>query len=103
MKTTNKLNSRKIFFIEQNDFHQQNEFETEFESMEVNEMNKCLSKFYVSVRRKDGSFYNLKTSLLLVRAALGTGSAHKRRVCLYVRNIKKCMGILKGIDIVNFI
>ena len=38
--------------------------------MEVNKMNKCLSKFYVSVRRKDGSFYNLKTSLLSVRAAL---------------------------------
>ena len=33
-------------------------------------MNKCLSKFSVSVRRKDNSFYNLKTSLLSVRAAL---------------------------------
>ena len=33
-------------------------------------VNKCLSKFYVSFRRKDGSFYNLKTSLLSVRAAL---------------------------------
>ena len=33
-------------------------------------MNKCLSKFYISVRRKDDSFYNLKTSLLSVRAAL---------------------------------
>ena len=33
-------------------------------------MNKCLSKFYVSVRRKDDSFYNLKTSLLSVQAAL---------------------------------
>lgn len=32
-------------------------------------MNKCLSKFYVSVRRKDGSFYK-RTSLLSVRAAL---------------------------------
>ena len=32
-------------------------------------MNKCLSKFYVSVRRKDGSFYK-KNSLLSVRAAL---------------------------------
>ena len=32
-------------------------------------MNKCLSKFYVSVRRKDGSFYK-KTSLLSIRAAL---------------------------------
>ena len=42
---------------------------TEFESIKVNEMNKCLSKFYVSVRRKDGSFYK-KTSLLSVRAVL---------------------------------
>ena len=33
-------------------------------------MNKCVSKFYVSVKRKDGSFYNLKTSLLSVRVAL---------------------------------
>ena len=46
-----------------------NEFKTEFESMEVNESNKCLPKFNVSVTRKDGSFYK-KTSLLSVRAAL---------------------------------
>ena len=32
-------------------------------------MNKCLSKFYVSVRRKDGSYYK-RNSLLSVRAAL---------------------------------
>ena len=51
-------------------FHQQNEFKIEFEGMEVNEMNKCLCKFYVSVRRKDGTFCNLKTSLLSVQAAL---------------------------------
>ena len=31
-------------------------------------MNKCLSKFYVSVRRKDGTFYK-RNSLLSVRAA----------------------------------
>jgi len=37
--------------------------------MEVNEINKCLSRFYVSLRRKDGSFYK-KTSLLSLRAAL---------------------------------
>ena len=37
--------------------------------MEVEEMNKCLSKFYVSVRKQDGSFYK-KTSLLSIRAAL---------------------------------
>ena len=34
-------------------------------------MNNCLCKFYVSVARKENSFYiNLKTSLLSVRAAL---------------------------------
>ena len=33
-------------------------------------MNKSLCKFYVSVARKENSFYNLKTSLLSVRAAL---------------------------------
>ena len=44
-------------------FQQQNQFTTEFENMEVNEMNKCLSKFYVFARRKDSSFYK-KTSLL---------------------------------------
>ena len=36
--------------------------------MEVNETSKCLSKFNISVRRKDSSFK--KTSLLSVRAAL---------------------------------
>ena len=37
--------------------------------MEVEEMNNCLSKFYLSARRKDGSYYK-KTSLLSIRAAL---------------------------------
>ena len=39
--------------------------------MEVNEMNKCLWKFYVSVRRKDGTFYK-RNNLLSVRAKLFT-------------------------------
>ena len=47
-----------LSFIYQTEwFQQQTEFTTEFEAMEVNEMNKCLWKFYVSVRRKDGTFY----------------------------------------------
>lgn len=37
--------------------------------MEIDEMNKCLSKFYVSARKKDGSHYK-KSSLLSIRAAL---------------------------------
>jgi hypothetical protein len=32
------------------------EFTTEFESMDIDEMNKYLSKFYVSARKKDGSY-----------------------------------------------
>ena len=46
---------------------QQTEFTTEFEAMEVNEINKCLSEFYVPVRRKDGTFYK-RNSLLSERA-----------------------------------
>ena len=52
-------------------FQQQTKFTTEFEAMEVNELNKCLSKLYVSVRRKDGTFYK-RNSLLSVRAKLFT-------------------------------
>ena len=37
--------------------------------MEVNELNKRLANFYVSVRKTDGSYYN-KPSLLPIRAAL---------------------------------
>ena len=52
-------------------FQQQNEFTTEFESMEVIQMNKCLRKSYVSVRRKDTNFTKKRqTSLLSVQAAL---------------------------------
>jgi len=46
--------------------------------MEVKEMNKCLSKFYVSVRRKDGSYYK-RNRLLSVRAATKGVSAR----CFY--------------------
>ena len=48
---------------------QQNEFKTEFENMEIVEMNMCLSKFYTTARRKDGSYYK-KSSLMSIRAAL---------------------------------
>ena len=61
---------------------QTNEFKTEFEGMEVNKMDKCLYKFYVSVRRKYDSFYNLKTSLS-VRAAVDhhpISSPHNKRL-----------------------
>ena len=48
---------------------QRQEFTNEIENMEVDELNKCLTKFYVSVRKTDGSHYK-KTSLLSIRAAL---------------------------------
>ena len=48
---------------------QQQEFTNEIENMEVDELIKCLAKFYVSVRKTDGSYYT-KTSLLSIRAAL---------------------------------
>ena len=41
----------------------------EIENMEVDELNKCLAKFYVSVRKTNDSYYK-KTSLLSIRAAL---------------------------------
>ena len=63
LSKNNKLNSPKMFFVQQNGFTNKTKIKTEFESMVVNEMNKCLSKFYVSVTRKDSSFYK-KTSLL---------------------------------------
>ena len=47
-------------------FFQQNEFKTQFENMEIVEMNMCLSKFYTTARRKDGSYYK-KSSLMSKR------------------------------------
>ena len=43
-------------------FQWQQEFTNEIENMEVDELNKCLAKFYVSVRKTDGSYCE-KTSL----------------------------------------
>ena len=50
-------------------FQQQRESTNEIESMEVDELNKCLPKLYVSVRKTDGSYFK-KTSLLSIRATL---------------------------------
>ena len=47
---------------------QRQEITNEIENMEVDELNKCLAKFYVSVRKTDGSHYK-KTGLLSIRAA----------------------------------
>ena len=50
-------------------FQQQQEFTNEIENKEVDELNKCLPKFYVSVRKIDSSYYK-KTSLLSITAVL---------------------------------
>ena len=50
-------------------FQQQQEFTNEIENMEVDELNKCLTKFFAAVRKTDGSYYK-KTCLLSIRAAL---------------------------------
>ena len=56
-----------IFFTEW--FQLQKEFATPFEEMSPPEQNKCLQKFYLSARKRDGSFYN-KKSLTAIRATL---------------------------------
>ena len=45
-----------IFYTEW--FQIQREFATLFEEMSPPELNKCLQKFYLSARKRDGSFYN---------------------------------------------
>ena len=39
-------------------FQMQEEFTTPFEEMSAEQLNKCLQKFYLSARKRDGSFYN---------------------------------------------
>ena len=50
-------------------FQIQREFATPFEEMSPPELNKCLKKFYLSARKRDGIFYN-KKSLTAIRTAL---------------------------------
>ena len=50
-------------------FQMQEEFKTPFEEMSPIQLNKCLQKFYLSARKRDGSYYN-KKSLIAIRAAL---------------------------------
>ena len=47
------------FFVDW--FFQQDEFTTDIEEMNKEELNKCLRKFYMSARKKDGGFYNRAT------------------------------------------
>ena len=50
-------------------FSQQTEFSTSLEDMEKSELAKCLEKFYLSARQKDGGYYKA-TSLRSIRAGL---------------------------------
>jgi len=56
-----------VFFSEW--FQIQTDFKTPFEEMSPKELNKSLQMFYLSARKRDGSFYNKKT-LTSIRAAL---------------------------------
>ena len=50
-------------------FQQQEEFKSTIEEMTPQQLIKCLQKFYLSARRREGTFHN-KTSLTAIRAAL---------------------------------
>ena len=50
-------------------FQQQEEYNSTIEEMTPQQLNKCLQKFYLSARRRDGTCYN-KKSLTAIRAAL---------------------------------
>ena len=50
-------------------FSQQTEFSTPLEDMEKSELAKCLERFYLSARQKDGGYYKA-TSLRGIRAGL---------------------------------
>jgi len=51
-------------------FQQQEEFSSNIEEMTPQRLNKCLQKFYLSARRREGTFYNKNESLTAIRAAL---------------------------------
>ena len=55
------------FFVDW--FSQQEEFNTDIEEMNKEVLNKCLRKFYMSTRKKDGGYYN-KATLTSIRAAI---------------------------------
>ena len=61
------LNKFLFLFLEW--FLQQTEFSTQLEEMEKGELAKCLEKFYLSARQKDGSYYK-STTLRCIRAGL---------------------------------
>ena len=50
-------------------FSQQEQFTTDIEEMNNEELNKCLQKFYISARKQDGGYYS-KAALTSIRAAI---------------------------------
>ena len=59
MPCLRKLSSAKIT-MKTAWFQQQEEFNSTTEEMTPQQLNKCLQKFYLSARRRDGTFYNEK-------------------------------------------
>ena len=58
-----------FFFLFLEWFLQQTEFSTQLEEMEKGELAKCLERFYLSARQKDGSYFK-STTLRCIRAGL---------------------------------
>ena len=50
-------------------FSQQDEFTTDMEAMNKEELNKCLRKFYMSARKQDGGYYD-EAALTSIRSAI---------------------------------
>ena len=55
------------FFVDW--FSQQDEFTTDMEAMNKEELNKCLRKFYMSARKQDGGYYD-EAALTSIRSAI---------------------------------
>jgi len=68
-------------------FQQQEEFNSTIEEMTPQQLNNCLQNFYLSARRREGTFYN-KKSLTAIRAALD------RNFCGILSKIKLLFGPL---------
>ena len=68
-------------------FQQQEEFNSTIEEMTPQQLNNCLQKFYLSARRRDGTFYN-KKSLTAIQAGLD------RNFCGILSKIKLLFGLL---------
>ena len=91
------------------------EFSSQYEGMDPAELNKCLQQFYISARKKDGSYYNKKW-LTAIRAVLdrhfrsqphykpfsiiGDSQSHEANQTLssFVKNLGKAGGIVPTVQ-----